>query len=74
MKKLLALMLMSGFFAFTSCDTNKKTSENEEVIETDTTDVSYEVEETVVETDTTTQTEEVSTEEQNQNQTQESNQ
>lgn len=67
MKKLLALMLMTSFFAFTSCDT-KKTSENEEVIDTDTTDVSYEVEETVVETDTTTNKEEVSTEDQNQNQ------
>jgi hypothetical protein len=50
MKKLFALLLVSGFFTFTSCD-SKKTSENQEVVDSDTTEV--EVENTVVETDTT---------------------
>jgi hypothetical protein len=65
MKKLFALLLLSGLFTFTSCD-SKKTSENEEVVDTDTTAV--EVEKTVVETDTTvksdttTKTDEVETE------------
>ena len=72
MKKVFALMLLSALFAFTSCDSKKagETSANEEVIDTDTTDVTYEVEQTTVETDTTTQTEEVSTEDQNKNQDQ----
>ena len=50
MKKLFALLIVSGLFTFTSCD-SKKTSENQEVVDTDTTEV--EVEKTVVETDTT---------------------
>jgi hypothetical protein len=53
MKKLFALLLLSGLFTFTSCD-NKKTSENQEVIDEDTTEV--EVEKTIVETDTTVKT------------------
>lgn len=72
MKKVFALLLVAGLFTFTSCDNKKsgETSANEEVIDTDTTDVSYDVEKTVVETDTTTKTEEVSTEDQDKNQNQ----
>ena len=50
MKNLFILLMF--VFAFAACD-NKKTSEHSEVISTDTTDVTYDVERTVVETDTT---------------------
>ena len=54
MKKLFALLLLSGLFTFTSCDSKKTSDSDEKVVDTDTTDVTYDVEKTVVETDTTT--------------------
>lgn len=66
MKKL--LIAFGVMFAFAACDDTKKSSEYEEVIDTDTVSTTYEVEEksveveTTVEVDTTTDTEEVEVE------------
>lgn len=66
MKKL--LIATGVMFAFAACDDTKKSSEYNEVIETDTVEATYEVEqksvevETTVEVDTTTETEEVEVE------------
>ena len=58
MKKWLGLGVLGLLFAFTSCEDKRTT---EQVIETDTTGVEYEVEKTVkekeVDVDTTTKTE-----------------
>ncbi len=55
MKKLIALTLLAGSFFFASCDGKKtsETTENEEVVDTDTVSTEHEVEQTVVERDTT---------------------